>query len=83
MSEAKIYVPKLLPFSIQCFDCDADQGLTFEQAVAEGWTGIEDNDGLAWNQLGYCPDCAKAEAEYIAEQRAKRLAKRRPAKGSA
>ena len=30
------------------------------RAVAAGWTELQIDDGLSWNYLGVCPDCAPA-----------------------
>lgn len=50
------------PWSLQCFQCDAGDGmLSVEHAIAEGWNGIVEDDGASWNYLGQCPDCAECE----------------------
>lgn len=53
-----------LPFSLSCHACDAGtEIMSFEQAVLEGWTGIEEEvDGLSYNHVGLCPEC-RAEEE--------------------
>lgn len=49
------------PFTLRCEFCDAGDGIYSEaHALAEGWQGIEYNDGLSWNFLGVCPDCLQA-----------------------
>lgn len=48
-------------FSLECLECDAGMSVeSYNQAVAEGWTKIEHDDGPAWNFLGLCPDCKEA-----------------------
>ena len=50
-------IPTGLPFSLTCFDCDADGPASFEAAVIEDWTDIEFRpENLAANFLGSCPD---------------------------
>ncbi len=45
-------------FSLNCWHCDDGMNVeSYEQAIDEGWTEIEHNDGLGWNYLGLCPDC--------------------------
>ncbi len=56
--------PKILaevPFSLVCETCDAGMEIeSYEQAVAEGWTGIEyDPDLPQANFVGLCPDCGR------------------------
>jgi len=50
------------PFTLIC-DGSCDGGMEFETpeaALAAGWTEIVyDPDGLSWNYLGTCPNCAK------------------------
>lgn len=48
------------PFSLICANCDVDGPVTYENAIAKGWTEIVPNDGLSWNFLGYCFDCTKS-----------------------
>lgn len=50
-------IPKDVPFSLTCFDCDADGPASFGAAVSEGWTDIEFRpESAAENFLGSCPD---------------------------
>ncbi len=46
-------------FSLCCNNCDAGTDIaTPEQAIAEGWSDIEEDfDGRSWNYLGTCPEC--------------------------
>lgn len=50
-------------FSLCCFRCDAGMDIkTPEQAIAEGWTDIEEDfDGSSWNYLGSCPECREED----------------------
>lgn len=49
-------LPRDVPFSLSCCDCDIDSPDTLEEAIAAGWTSIQYTpDGLAENFLGYCP----------------------------
>jgi hypothetical protein len=63
-------VPKIIiakedvPFSLACYGCDAGDGIgSMEEAVREGWKGIEYDDGAGWNFLGHCPGCQRENAE--------------------
>jgi hypothetical protein len=45
-------------FSLSCQYCDAGTNVeSREQAEAEGWIELEEDDGLSWTWLGICPDC--------------------------
>ena len=48
-----------VPFSLVCSDCDAGMNVgSNDQAMAEGWTGIDYAPGLPMaNFVGLCPDC--------------------------
>jgi hypothetical protein len=52
--------PSPVPFTLACVSCDADSPETFEEAVQQGWTDIQPDDGLGWNYLGICPACRPA-----------------------
>ncbi len=54
-----------VPFSLVCFHCDAGMEMaTIDQALAEGWTGIEFAPDLPMaNWLGLCPDCRRERHE--------------------
>lgn len=53
-----------LGFSLICRDCDAGMEIvSYDQALSEGWTAIVADPGLAWNYVGLCPDCRRAEEE--------------------
>jgi len=47
------------PFSLCCTGCDAGHGALYpEQAIAAGWSGIEEDfGGHSWNYLGTCSGC--------------------------
>ena len=49
-----------LPFSLTCVLCDAGNEIKSKtEAERRGWRDITpDPDGLAWNDVGVCPDCA-------------------------
>lgn len=50
-------IPHGVPFSLSCCECDAEGAATYDESLAEGWTGIEFTpDGLTENFLGLCPD---------------------------
>jgi hypothetical protein len=50
-------LPRDVPFSISCYECDIDSPESLDQALAEGWTDIQYTpDGLAENFLGFCPE---------------------------
>ncbi len=46
-----------VPLAIRCLHCDAGDSENLAQAVANGWTEIEEDDGFSWNHLGVCPAC--------------------------
>ena len=51
---------KTMAFVLECSGCyGAGENYTSkEQAVADGWTDIEDDpEGWTWNQIGLCPEC--------------------------
>lgn len=51
-------LPRDVPFSISCYDCDIDSPDSLDEALAAGWTEIQYTpDGLAENFLGFCPEC--------------------------
>lgn len=50
-------IPRTVPFSVSCFDCDAATPDSYEEAVTEGWTQIVFRpEGLAENFMGCCPE---------------------------
>ncbi len=50
-------IPRGVPFSVSCFECDAGSPASYEEATAAGWTEIEFRPDLPMeNFLGYCPD---------------------------
>jgi len=50
-------------FSLCCTGCDVGEGIaTPEQAIAEGWSDIEEDFvGNSWNYLGTCPVCREED----------------------
>ena len=53
-----------VPFSVSCTDCDIDSPFSYDEALRDGWTGIEFfPQGIAENYLGLCPECRKREEE--------------------
>jgi hypothetical protein len=51
-------------FSLICRDCDAGMEIiSYDQALSEGWTAIVADPGLAWNYVGLCPACCRAQDE--------------------
>jgi len=50
-------IPRSVPFSVSCFECDAATPDSYEEAVSEGWTQIVFRpEGLAENFMGCCPE---------------------------
>lgn len=50
-------IPKGVPFSLSCSECDCASPDSYEQAVHEGWTAVEFYpEGVAENFLGACPE---------------------------
>ncbi|MCY2963317.1 MAG: hypothetical protein NT069_06635 [Planctomycetota bacterium] len=50
-------LPRDVPFSISCYECDCDSPDSMEEAIAAGWTEIIFTpDGILENYLGYCPE---------------------------
>ena len=71
-------IPPDVPFSLSCTDCDADSPDSYQEAIAEGWTGIEFfPEGIAENFLGICPDCRRRD-----EEEARRLSEKSKAKSN-
>lgn len=59
-------IPKDVPFSISCYECDCDSPETLEQAIAEGWTNIRFTpDGFSENFLGFCPEHTTEETKEL------------------
>lgn len=52
--------PPDVPFTLACVSCDADSPETHAEAVHQGWTDIQPDDGLGWNYIGICPVCRPA-----------------------
>ena len=52
-------LPIDVPFSLVCCECDAGMNVAdYEQAMADGWTGIDYAPDLPMaNYVGLCPDC--------------------------
>jgi hypothetical protein len=76
-----------IPFVLSCYGCDAGDAITsLEQGILSGWTGMIEEEGLSWNQLGWCPDCRAQEehdeAERIIRQRKYRNDRRRELRNS-
>ena len=63
-------IPDDVAFSLTCEECDAGMDIvSYDHALSEGWTGISyDPDGLAWNFVGLCPDCRRAQDERDRER---------------
>ena len=55
-------IPRDVPFSLSCYECDGDSPETYEDAVRDGWTDIRYTPESNWeNFLGLCPDCRREE----------------------
>lgn len=50
-------LPADVPFTLACAQCDVESPETYEEALQQGWTRIQYDDGPGWNFLGICPDC--------------------------
>ncbi len=51
-------IPQDVPFSLTCCDCNNEGPDTYDEATAEGWSGIEYVPHLSSeNFLGRCPVC--------------------------
>jgi hypothetical protein len=67
MSDA---IPRDVPFSLSCTECDCDSPDTYEDALSDGWTQIEYYpEGSSENFLGLCPDCRREEEQKQAQIR--------------
>ncbi len=61
MSDA---IPRDVPFSLSCVECDVDSPDTYEDAVDDGWTQIVYYpQGCSENFLGLCPVCRREEEQ--------------------
>ena len=61
MSDA---IPRDVPFSLSCTECDGDSPESYEEAVRDGWTQITYYpEGFSENFLGLCPDCRREEEQ--------------------
>ena len=61
MSDA---IPRDVPFSLSCTECDCDSPDSYEEALSDGWTQIEYYpEGSSENFLGLCPDCRREEEQ--------------------
>jgi len=61
-------IPRDVPFTLSCTECDRDTPDTYEEAVRDGWTQIEYYpEGYSENFIGFCPDCRREEEE-LADQ---------------
>ena len=61
MSDA---IPRDVPFSLSCTECDCDSPDSYEAALSDGWTQIEYYpEGSSENFLGLCPDCRREEEQ--------------------
>lgn len=53
------------PFSLTCASCEAGEHLSSpEDAIAEGWTEIEDVFHLDWAEAYYCGVCPRCRKEF-------------------
>jgi hypothetical protein len=61
-------LPRDVPFSISCYECDCDSPESLEEALKAGWTKIQYTpDGLAENFLGFCPEHSEPSDERPSE----------------
>lgn len=55
-------IPRDVPFSLSCAECDGDSPDSYDEAVQDGWTQITYYpEGTSENFLGLCPDCRRSE----------------------
>jgi hypothetical protein len=67
MSDA---IPRDVPFSLSCTECDGDSPDNYEDAIRDGWTEIQYSpEGSSENFLGLCPDCRQKEERMQAQLR--------------
>ena len=48
--------------TVACAFCDADSPDSLADALKEGWTRLQVDDGLGHNYLGVCPACHEQQA---------------------
>ncbi len=59
MSDA---IPRDVPFTLSCSECDRDSPDSYDEAIADGWTHIVYfPQGCSENFLGLCPACRQEE----------------------
>ena len=51
---------------IACCHCDASPP-SLAEAIKEGWTDFQYDDGPDWNYLGICPDCQTEQRAAVGE----------------
>ncbi len=56
-------IPRSVPFSVSCCECDASSPGSFDDALAEGWTEIAFfPQSVAENFIGLCPEHSAQES---------------------
>lgn len=63
-------IPKEVPFSLVCEQCDAGMEIgSYEEALAQGWHFIQYAPDLPMaNFVGLCPDCRRREDDALIEK---------------
>ena len=57
-------IPRGVPFTLSCCDCDSGDPESYEEAVAAGWIDIRFvPQSVAENFLGLCPECQLFDEE--------------------
>ena len=57
-------IPRDVPFTLSCFECDCDSPDSHEDALQQGWTMIRHYpEGASENFLGLCPACRHAQEQ--------------------
>jgi hypothetical protein len=55
-------IPRGVPFTLSCSDCDSGHPESYDEAVAAGWTDIRFvPQSMAENFLGLCPECRSVD----------------------
>lgn len=59
-------------FRLACLYCDCGMSPSPEEALEEGWRGLERDDSpepAPWTHLGVCPDCQAARPAEFSDLR--------------
>ena len=61
-------IPSDVPFTLACAQCDVDSPESLEEALQQGWTRIQPDDGEGWNYLGLYPVCSPPWDDAVSSQ---------------